>query len=313
MRAELLDLAAEQDDLLTREQMVRHDVTDEMIEANVAARRWVPVFHGVYALFTGELTASARRRAALLFVRGPALLSHRSAGAHWGFPGCPDDGPVHVTVPYTSSARGCAGIVVHRSRAYRYIAADCDPPVTTKVRTLVDLAVEATNGREAMRVLTAGAAARRVAGEKIVQELTERPPRRYGKPLLQAAKLLVDGVESTLEADFSTDVLAAHGLPSGVRQVPRIVEGRRRIEDHEWELPLGTLTARLDGWRFHANRRTAYADRQRDNAAELEGRARLTFGIEEVKQPCRTAALLARRMTQLGWDGELRRCAACEY
>ncbi|GAA4855219.1 hypothetical protein GCM10023201_56800 [Actinomycetospora corticicola] len=312
MRVELLELAAEQDQLLTREQMLRHGMTDEMIEANVAARRWVPVFHGVYALTTGELTPHARRRAALLFVRGAATLSHSSAGALWNFPGCTDEGPVHVTVPYTSSARGCEGVVVHRSRAYRYIVADADPPVTTKVRTLVDLAAEACSPREAMRILTAGAAARRVDAAELLRELTDRPPRRYGKVLLAAANLLVDGVESTLEADFSTDVLAAHGLPTGVRQVPRIVEGRRRIEDHEWELPRGTLTARLDGWRFHANRRTAHADRQRDNAAELEGRARLTFGTEEVGDACRTAALLARRMVQLGWEGELTRCAACE-
>ncbi|WP_433801075.1 hypothetical protein [Actinomycetospora sp. CA-084318] len=313
MRAELLEIAAGQDNLLTRAQMLGHGMTDEMIEANVAARRWVPVLHGVYALFSGELSPHARRRAALLFIRGPAALSHVSAGALWGFPGCPDDGPVHVTVPYTSSARGCAGVIVHRSRAYRYVVADADPPVTTKTRTLVDLAVDAPSAREAMRVLTAGAAARRVDGSKLLEELTERPPRRYGKALLAAAKLLVEGVESTLEADFSNDVLTAHGLPHGVRQVPRIVEGRRRIEDHEWELPLGTLTARLDGWRFHANRRTAHADRQRDNAAELEGRARLTFGTEEVGDACRTAALLARRMTQLGWRGELRRCPACGY
>ncbi len=48
-------------------------------------------------------------------------------------------------------------------------------------------------------------------------------------------------------------------------------------------MPLGVLTVRLDGWRTHANRRTARADRARDNAAELEGRARLTFGYEEVR------------------------------
>jgi hypothetical protein len=312
VRAELRGLAAGQDDLLTREQLIRHGVTDEMIEANVAARRWVPVFHGVYALFTGDLAPHVRRRAALLFVRGSAALSHGSAGALWGFPGCPDDGTVHVTVPYTSSARGCTGVVVHRSRAFRYIVAEADPPVTTKARTLVDLAVEAPSARDGMRVLTAGAAARRMDGAKLVEELTDRPPRRYQKALLAAATLLVEGVESTLEADFSNDVLTAHGLPHGTRQVPRIIEGRRRIEDHEWELPLGTLTVRLDGWRFHANRRTAHADRQRDNAAEVEGRARFSFGTEEVGDACRTAALLARRMTQLGWEGELKRCDACE-
>jgi hypothetical protein len=69
---------------------------------------------------------------------------------------------------------------------------------------------------------------------------------------------------------------------------------------------------RLDGWRTHANRRTARVDRARDNAAELEGRARLTFGYEEVKDAhCAVAALVAARLQQLGWTGQLQRCTAC--
>lgn len=310
---EWLRLRLEQDDVATRAQALAQGLTDAVIKANIAAGRWVPLFRGVFAVVTGEPTPAMWRRAALLFIRGPAVLSHQSAAAVLGLPGGDDRGPVHVTVPYNFSARGCPGIVVHRSRAFAHIVLRaCDPPVTTKVQTLIDLAVAAPDAKEGMRVLTAGAAAARVDGRKLVEAMENRRPMRYHKPLMAAARLLAEGIESVLEADYANDVERAHGLPTGVRQVARVVEGRRRVEDVEYELPRGSLTVRLDGWRYHANRRTAHADRERDNAAELEGRARLTFGSEEVQgAPCRTAQVVCARMKQLGWTGELTRCTRC--
>ena len=310
---EWLRLRLAQDDVATRAQALAQGLTDAIIKANIAAGRWIPLFRGVFAVVTGEPTPAMWRRAALLFIRGPAVLSHQTAAAVLGLPGGDESGPIHVTVPYTSSARGCPGIVVHRSRAFAHIAlAACDPPVTTKVQTLIDLAVAASDAKAGMRVLTTGAAASRVDGWKLVEAMQNRRPRRFYKALMVAARTLAEGVESVLEADYASDVELAHGLPVGVRQVPRIVEGRKRIEDIEYRLPRGTLTVRLDGWRYHANRRTAHADRQRDNAAELEGRARLTFGPEEVQgAPCRTAEIVATRMSQLGWTGDRTWCTRC--
>jgi hypothetical protein len=306
-------LRREQGNVASLRQFLAHGRTVAQVRANVDAGRWVPMFYGVYALVTGDPTPEMWRRAALLFIRGPAVLSHASAAAVLGLPGGSDDGPVHVTVPYNSSARGCDGVVVHRSRAFGHIVlANCDPPVTSKAHTLIDLAVEAPTAREGMRVLTAGATAAKVAGERIVEALEVRQPRRYRKALLAAARLLVEGVESVLEAWYADDVELAHGLPAGVRQVARIVEGRRRVEDLEYAMPGGVLTVRLDGWRTHANRRTARVDRARDNAAELEGRARLTFGYEEVKDsPCAVAWTVAARLEQLGWTDEPTRCTSC--
>lgn len=306
-------LRRDQGNVVRLEQALAQGMTGDAIRANVAARRWVPLFRGVYALVTGEPTPAMWRRAALLFIRGPAVLSHATAAAVLGLPGADEKGPIHVTVPYGSSARGCDGIVVHRSRAFDHIVQkNSDPPVTTKAHTLVDLAIASPDAREAMRVLTAGATQAHVAGERILEALTVRRPRRYRTALLAAAKLLIEGVESVLEAAYADDVELAHGLPVGVRQVARVVEGRRRAEDIEYAMPGGVLTVRLDGWRTHANRRTARVDRARDNAAELEGRSRLTFGYEEVHDtPCAVARSVAARLRQLGWTGRAQRCRAC--
>ena len=299
-----------QENVFSRSQALEHGQTDEQIEADVVARRTRSLLHGVYAAVTGEPTPSMWRRAALLFVRGPAVLSHGTAAAVWRLPGADDDGRVHVTVPYGSSARGCERVAVHRSRAFAHIVqANCDPPLTTKVQTLIDISVDAPTARRAMRRLTAGATATKMDGAKILEALEARPPRRYAKALRAAARRLVEGVESVLEEEYATEVELAHGLPVGVRQVARVVEGRRRVEDVEYRMPGGTLTVRIDSWRYHASRRTAHADRARDNAAELEGRARLTFGYEEIHgDPCRVAQLVAARLTQLGWEGVPKAC-----
>lgn len=307
-------LRREQENVVSTGQILGQGLTENVIRANVAAGRWVPLFRGTYALVTGEPTASMWRRAALLFCPGPAMLSHASAAAVLGLRGGADSGPVHLTVPYTSSARGCPGIVAHRSRAFAHLALPgFDPPVTSKVHTLIDLAVEAPTAREAMRRLTAGATAGRVAGEHLRAAIELRRPRRYRQALLDAATLLIEGIMSVLEADHVLAVERAHGLPAADRQVPHVVDGRRIAEDFEYDLPGGKLTVRVDGWTYHRNREVAYRDRARDNAAELKGRARMVFGTEEIHgDPCGTARTITRRLRQLGWLGTPRACGACE-
>lgn len=302
-----------QKDVAGLRQILDQNLTKDVVRAHVAAGRWVPLFHGTYALVSGEPTPAMWCWAALLFVRGPALLSHESAAAVLGLRGGREGPPVHVTVPYGSSARGCEGVVVHRSKAFAHIGIERDGfALTSKVVTLIDLAVEEPTARAGMRFLTAGAAAGRIVPATILESLELRRPRRYGKALRAAAELLVNGVGSMLEGDYATDVELAHGLPRGIRQVHRRVGDTNRYEDVEYRLPLGTLTVRLDGWIVHANRVTARSDRARDNAAELEGRARLTFGWEEVHGDCcETAYIVWTRCVQLGWEGEFVRCAQC--
>ncbi|WP_433803266.1 hypothetical protein [Actinomycetospora sp. CA-084318] len=298
---------------MSLKQVLDQQLTKDVVRANLAARRWLPLFHGTYALVTGEPTSEMWCWAALLFIRGPALLSHESAAAVLGLRGGRDGLPIHVTVPYGSSARGCEGLVVHRSRAFAHLGVEHQGfAVTSKVVTLIDLAVEALSAKESMRVLVAGAAAARVDPLAITECLELRRPRRYVKALLAAAKLLVEGVGSVLEGDYATDVELAHGLPVGIRQVRRRVGDTNRYEDVEYVMRLGVLTVRLDGWIFHANRRTALGDRARDNAAELEGRARLTFGFEEVHgAACQTARTVWTRLRQLGWEEDFVECARC--
>jgi hypothetical protein len=305
-------LVAAQDGLVTRRQALAHGFTRDAITAHLDGGRWTLRAHGVIATFTGPLTPAARRRAALLFVPGPAALSHASAAALHGLCREDESAAVHLTVPYGSSARGCVGVEVHRSRAFDHIRLDDDPPRVSKPHTIIDLAVAEPDARSAMRTLTALAASARVPAEQLERAIELRRPRRYRRPLDDAVALLRDGVGSILEADWTLDVERAHGLPAPQRQYPVIVDGRRLAEDLLYVMPDGELIVRLDGWRYHANKHTARTDRARDNAAEMAHRPRMSFGWEEVRhERCPTAALVGLRLKELGWEDEFRPCPMC--
>ncbi|MEJ2885917.1 hypothetical protein [Actinomycetospora aeridis] len=305
-------LVKAQDGLVTRQQALAHGLTNDKIAAHIDGERWLLRKPGVLSTFTGPLTPAARRRAALLFVRGPAALSHASAAAVLGLRREDESAPVHVAVPYGSSARGCEGVCVHRSRAFAHITVDDDPPRVGKVHTIIDLAVDEPDARSALRTLTSLAAAARIPAQRLQEALELRRPRRYLKPLQDAVSLLRDGVGSILETDWVLNVERPHALPAPRRQFRVVVDGQWRAEDLLFEMPLGDLIVRLDGWRYHADKRTAQIDRARDNAAELAHRARMTFGWDEVhEEPCPTAVLVGRRLRELGWEDELQRCTSC--
>ena len=77
-------LRHDQGDVVSLEQVFAHGMTVDAVRANVEAGRWIPMFRGVYAVVSGVPTPSMWRRAALLFIRGPAVLSHATAAAVLG-------------------------------------------------------------------------------------------------------------------------------------------------------------------------------------------------------------------------------------
>lgn len=286
-------------------------VTWSTVRAQVDAGRWVAVVHGVYATFTGPLPRSALIAAALLYGGPSALLSHRTAAEEWNM-ASPGDGPVHITVPYGASAVTQEGlVVVHRSRAWRHIVARSDPPRTERADTAIDVAVEEPDHRSARIVLTDLLTGGRVRPLDVLRRLEERPPRRYRRALRAAVRLVLDGVQSVLEELYAVEVEQAHGLPPAVRQSPHVVDGVTLWEDAVYDHVGAALTVRLDG-RTHLVDHVAFRDRRRDNAAELAGRSRLTFGWRDLSaDPCAAAAEVAVVLARRGWRGELRPCPRC--
>jgi len=304
-------LLAAQGGVVHLEQLTALGVTWSSVVAQVVGARWKRVVHGVYATFTGPLPRASRIAAALLYGGAAAVLSHRTAAEEWHLVRR-TDGSVHITVPYGTSAISQPDlVVVHRSRAYRHIVVAADPPRTSRADTAIDLAVEEADARSARTVLTSLLTGGGVRPLDVERRLLERPPRRYRRALAAAVQLVRDGVQSALEELYAVEVEQAHGLPTAGRQSPFVVDGVTLWEDAVYDHVGIPLTVRLDG-RTHLRDDVAFRDRRRDNAAELAGRSRLTFGWADLStDPCGGADEVMRVLRRHGWAGELTPCPRC--
>lgn len=305
-------LLHDQHGVVTCAQLLARGFTDNGIRAQVAAGRWLPLHHGVYVTHSGPLTPEAKRIGALLACR-VALLSHETAGEVHGFVEPDPDRPIHVTVRYGCSPARRDGITVHRSRAFAHIGVEgANPPVTSRVHTILDLAVAAPDAEEAMRLAHQLALDAGVHGLALQRAVELRRPLRHRRALEDAATLLREGVLSALEHRYLMDVERSHGLPHGHRQEPVSVDGVERYEDVAYDLPGGRVIVRLDGFGYHRDQVTALIDRRRVVAAAIAAATSIPFGWTEVsKLPCRTAREIGAVLRSLGWKGSLVTCPRC--
>lgn len=135
-------LAARQHGVVALFQLLALGYTLEAIKWRVAKGRLHPIYRGVYALGRPDLTRKGEWMAAILACAPTAVLSHDSAAARWGIR-LERDKAVHVSVA-ASADRRRRGIVVHRRSALRVadITRRDHIPVTTPIRTLIDLATQ---------------------------------------------------------------------------------------------------------------------------------------------------------------------------
>ncbi|OLL73681.1 MULTISPECIES: hypothetical protein [unclassified Pseudonocardia] len=311
---EWFDLLDQQAGMVSIAQLRTFGVGDAETLAQVDGGRWSGFVRSVYATFTGPPPRPSMIAGALLYGGPAAALSHRTAAEEWGLvPVGPP--PVHLTVPYRSSAISQHGrIVVHRSRAHRHIVTRTVPPRTSMADTAIDLAVECDDAITARTTLVGLLTGGRVRPLEVELRLTERPPRRYRRALLGAVSMVRHGVHSALEEAYLVRVEQAHGLPAGRRQTPLSVDGQTLWEDVTYDEAGYTLTVRLDG-RTHLRGGVAFRDRRRDNAAELLGRSRLVSGWREVDGDpfgvAREVGLVLRRLGWGGRQGPQTGCAVC--
>jgi predicted transcriptional regulator of viral defense system len=134
------ELARRQHGVVARRQLVALGLGRGAIAHRLATGR-LHCFHvGVYAVGHTALSYRGRWMAAVLACGPGAVLSHRSAAAHWGLRPS-DRARVDVTVPWGSRARR-PGIDVHRVRRLFHEDRTVEEgiPITAVPRTLLDLA-----------------------------------------------------------------------------------------------------------------------------------------------------------------------------
>jgi very-short-patch-repair endonuclease len=278
---------------VARRQLLSLGFSARGIEHRIAKGRLHPVLRGVYAVGRPDLTRKGRWMAAVLSCGPAALLSHGSAAALWEIRS--EGRAVEVSV-LARSARRRPGIAVHRRL---HLAPDdlavCDEiPVTSPIRTLVDLAVRLD---PAELEATINAADRRelVDPESLRSALTQRA----GQPGVARLRAVLDRrtfvlTDSELERRFLPLAREA-GLPT-----PRT---RARLNgfrvDFYW--PELGLVVEADGLRYHRTPAQQSRDRRRDQAHTAAGLTPLRFTHADVAhEPDHvrtTLARVARRLT----------------
>ncbi|MCZ4556337.1 hypothetical protein ABIC28_003720 [Rhodococcus sp. PvR044] len=322
----LEQLLGSQDGLLSAAQAHRSGYTRKHVQYLLESGQWQRPLHGVYAVTTGPLSRPMLLRAALLY-GGVAMLSHDTAAEEWGLLPLARGGPVHITVPYGSSAVNQyatairrpprahepvpsigellhPGVIVHRSRAFSRIGVETEPPRTSPPDTAIDLAVDQPTARLAYGSVVASVTNGGIRLSRLQSRIVDRKPRRYNRAIADACSMLANGIQSVLEFHYAVDVERAHGLPDAVRQGPVTVDGVTLYEDVTYTGSAAVLVVRLDGHRWHSSRKVRRRDRRRSNAASLAGRDQLVFGWEEVnEEPCLVAAEVRALLERGGWRG----------
>jgi hypothetical protein len=238
------ELAARQHGLITRRQLLSIGFGPKQIQHRISRGRLRPIAGGVYAVGWAQMSRKRRWMAAVLACGEGAALSHRSAAALWGIVR-EDLRRVDVSVRRRCELRQPG--IHSRSRPHLpvdQILSRDGIPVTTPVRTLVDLATE----------LSAPALERAInnADKHDVidpEELRANLADFAGEPGVRILRQVLDREvfrlsDSDLEI-FFRPIAAAAGLPA-----PRSKQMVNGYEvDFHW--PELGLVVETDGLRYH--------------------------------------------------------------
>lgn len=214
--------------------------------------------------------------AAVLACGHGAVLSHRSAAAHWGIRDH-RGGPIDITSPSKTKSRGtlrrhCIPLPADEVTIERSI------PITTVPRTIFDLAAASTP--DAVENALRQSEFRRLYDSLSLQDLIERYPGHRGIRSVRAALARRSEAPgrtvSPLEERF-LPFIDRHGLPRPQLNAWLEVEGRHFQVDCLW--PGSRQIVELDGWEAHGTRTAFRDDRARDRTLRVAGYAvtRLTW------------------------------------
>ena len=304
-------LAQRQGGIVSRSQALRMGLSPDMVKFRISSGRWLQMYQGVYATFTGVPSRGARLWAAVLLAGPGATLSYETAAELYRLADHATE-TIHVTIPGQRRVRAPEGVILHRSaRAVEAMQGHTYPPRTKVEETVLDLA-QAANSFDDVCGWVTRAIARELTDEaRLHAAMSTRMRLRWRADLHQLIVAAASGDHSVLEFRYHRDVEQAHGLPESARQVPFVTPtGRRGRRDRLYE-EYGVVVE-LDGRLAHPAE-NQWKDKARDNAAAAAGEQSLRYGWTQVKsQACTTAAEVARVLRRHGWDGRPRPCSpAC--
>jgi hypothetical protein len=271
-------LAGGQHGIVSRAQLRGLGLSADAVDRRLGRGRLHLVHRGVYAVGHPVLTIEGRWMAATFAGGTDAVLSHSSAAAAWDLRRV-GAGAIHVTVPGTPGRKRRTDLRVHRSATLEQdetTTLRCIP-ITTPVRTIIDLATMLT-GRPLEHVLDHAEQLRLIDFAELERCLAAHPT-RPGSPSLRAMLCRYTAGSTVTRSEMEERFLHLcddHGLPRPT--VNTRVEG---VEvDFAWRD--ACLIVEVDGYRYHRSPSMFESDRERDVMLVLAGWQVLRFTWTEL-------------------------------
>jgi hypothetical protein len=276
--AALAQLARRQWGVVSVEQLRALGFGRSAVTRRVRSSRLHRLYRGVYAVGHVHLGPEGLRLAAVLASGEGAVLSHRSAAAHWGLL---QTNQARVDVTARRGRREVAGIRLHwsRSLAAQDTTAREGIPITSIARTLLDLS--ATVRPDRVERALAQAERLQLYDHTAVDDVLSRSNGHRGRAALARATAREPKLtRSELEARFLGLVRQA-GLPEPQSNLPLVALDHPRLEpDFYW--PTHRLVVETDGWETHGTRAAFQTDRRRDAALVAAGWRVMRFTYDDV-------------------------------
>jgi very-short-patch-repair endonuclease len=260
-------LAARQRGVVSTRQLHAAGFDDAAIKRRRRAGHLHRLHRGVYLVGHAVPPERAPEIAALLACGPGSIVSHRSAARLWGLPSFRDwTTPVEVTVAGRDASRR-PGITIYRTQSFdvRDVRRIDGIPATAPARTLMDLA--AVLPIDDVEVAVVDAHARGLLAGGHLAEVLDRSRRRRGtkalRSLLERAR--AGGMTRSEAERRMLGLVRTAALP-----VPSVNARVGRFEvDFLW--PDQKVIVEVDGYAFHAGKRSFERDRQRDAALVARG------------------------------------------
>jgi predicted transcriptional regulator of viral defense system len=282
-------LAQSQHGVVSLGQLRSLGVGHRAVEGRLRSGRLHQVHRGVYAVGHPLLSSEGRWTAAVLACGPGAVLSHRTAAAHWGLRPAAT-ATVEMTVPTTNGRRRRRGIVIHRSRSLgpSEVTIHQGIPVTTPARALLDTA-ELVPRHQLERAVERAETLRIFDLTALRRVITENPTRR-GSRLLAEVLDAYGHEPGFTRSDLEQLLLrlcVEHGLP---RPLVNTVVGRYE-PDFLWRDQ--RLIVETDGHETHGTRAAFERDRARDAQLVAEGYRVVRFTYRQMtRRPQHVAEVL---------------------
>jgi very-short-patch-repair endonuclease len=261
-----------QNGVISRPRLLALGFSPEAIKHAVLSGRLYPMWPGIYAIGTPDVSKRGIWTGAVLSCGAGAALSHADAAAFWGI-GIASPARIEVSVPRTSHPRG-KGIKVHRRRAFE-VAIRHRLPVTTPACTIVDLAPRLS--RDGVEAMIGEADLLRLISPVALRAAAEDCRHRRGAPRVIA---ILDMrtfrlTRSKLERLF---------IPIAKRAGYPVPLTRQWVNGYEVDFywPDLGLVVETDGLTYHRTAAQQATDRIRDQTHTASGLTVLRFTHEQV-------------------------------